>query len=667
MSTVLIAGRYRLIAPLGVGGGGKVFLAQDEELDRRVAIKVLLEHLVEDPAFLKRFRAEAKAAAALNHPNVMHLYDVGEDSSTGRPIPFLVMEFLGGGSLKEVIHTSGLLSPSQALMVGLDAARGLDYAHRQGFVHRDIKPANLLFGEEERLRIADFGLARAFSEASWTEPKDKVLGSIRYASPEQAFGRPADGKSDVYSLALTLVEAVTGSVPFSADTIVATQMARTESDLRVPKELGRLVSVLQWAGRLDPEQRPDAGELVIAFLEASESMDRPAPLLLPGAIRPEVLDEIIEHGASDITLLADPDVTALAPVISDSSPLQAAAAALSNIDIPLDTDPVPVLAATGNTATGVAESGTSSGKNSDGEGGDGARRWPWILATLLLVAALLGGGGYWWFAIRVPTHDVTKLVGLQQDAAKRRLSDLGYRSKITLVRRDNTTPNEVLEQSPKPGTELEEGKTVELTVSLGPTLVAPPALDSSMPEQAVIDAVTAAGLTVAGKETPFDETVPAGNFISLSAVLDPTGRLPRGSSVNIVISNGPAPRTIPEGLIGGSLAGAKKALADRQLKVDAAEEYSAQPSGVVLAVSPAANEQVARDSVVRVTVSKGPAPVAIPNVVGASVADATSTLSAAGFPVSGVDGSPAKPVIVTDPPAGELHVPGTPVRIVSRQ
>ncbi len=154
--------------------------------------------------------------------------------------PFVVTEYLGGGSLRTLLDQGHLLSPAQALLVGLAASRGLDYAHRRGFVHRDIKPANLLFDEEARLRIADFGLARALAEAAWTEPQGAVLGTARYASPEQARGETLDGRSDVYSLALVLVEAVTGRVPFSSDTTIGTLMARVERPVEVPDRLGPL-------------------------------------------------------------------------------------------------------------------------------------------------------------------------------------------------------------------------------------------------------------------------------------------------------------------------------------------------------------------------------------------------------------------------------------------
>lgn len=250
----------------------RVFLADDLQLGRRVAVKVLHEALAEDRTFLKRFKAEAHSAAALNHPVMPRLRLRRRHGRRGPTLPFLVMEFVGGGSLRAVLDSGPPFSPSQALVVGLDAARGLEYAHQHGFVHRDIKPANLLFGEEGRLRIADFGLARALAEATWTEPEGVLLGTAKYSAPEQALGKAVDGRSDVYSLALVLVEAVTGEVPFARD-IQGTLLARTEHDLGYPARSVASLDSSRRAGRLDPDLRPDAGELVIAFLAASEDME----------------------------------------------------------------------------------------------------------------------------------------------------------------------------------------------------------------------------------------------------------------------------------------------------------------------------------------------------------------------------------------------------------
>ncbi|MEX2658544.1 MAG: serine/threonine-protein kinase, partial [Acidimicrobiales bacterium] len=275
----VLGGRYRLTAPVGTGSSAQVFLADDVTLRRRVAVKVLHPALAGDEAFLRRFRAEARAAAALSHPNLMAVYDWGEDDG-----PYLVLEFLGGGSLRSMLDAGTRLTPSQAVVVGLDAARALDAAHRRTFVHRDIKPANLLFGDDARLRIADFGLARALSEAAWTEPGDGLVGTARYAAPEQAASPRIDGKADIYSLGLVLIEAVTGNVPLTADTALGTLMRRVDSPVPVPESMGPLTGILERAGRTDPADRPDAGELARGLLAAASDLDRPAPLPLAGAV-----------------------------------------------------------------------------------------------------------------------------------------------------------------------------------------------------------------------------------------------------------------------------------------------------------------------------------------------------------------------------------------------
>ncbi|QXC63111.1 PASTA domain-containing protein [Aquihabitans sp. G128] len=264
-----------------MGASAQVYLADDVRLRRRVALKMLHDALAGDAEFLRRFRAEARAAAALSHPNVMAVYDWGDDETA-----FIVTEYLGGGSLRALLDQGEVLSPSQALTIGLEATRALDYAHRRGFVHRDIKPANLLFGEEQRLRIADFGLARALAEAAWTEPQGALLGTARYASPEQAKGEKLSGKADVYSLALVLVEAVTGEVPFVADTTLGTLMARVDKQLEVPESLGPLREVLLRAGHPDPEQRIDARGLATGLLRAAKALPKPALLPLAGALSP---------------------------------------------------------------------------------------------------------------------------------------------------------------------------------------------------------------------------------------------------------------------------------------------------------------------------------------------------------------------------------------------
>ncbi|MCP3993230.1 MAG: PASTA domain-containing protein [Actinomycetia bacterium] len=271
----ILGDRYRLLAPLGSGASAWVYLAEDVLLGRRVAVKCLRPGLKEEERFLRRFRAEAKAAAALSHPNLLAVYDWGE-----APTPYLVTEVLLGGSLLEILNRSTGLSPSQGLLVGLQVAQGLNYAHELGIVHRDIKPANLLFGEEGRLRIADFGIARAMAEAAWVEPEGVLVGTARYAAPEQALGQVVSGAADVYSLALTIIEAVTGKVPLLQEHALATMVLRQDVDLGPQPELGALGDALQLAGRADPASRPTAAELIESLTRAARALPRPRRLSL---------------------------------------------------------------------------------------------------------------------------------------------------------------------------------------------------------------------------------------------------------------------------------------------------------------------------------------------------------------------------------------------------
>src|SRR3954462_4785978 len=250
----VLAGRYLLHGPVGTGASGRVYVAEDTRLRRRVAVKVLHAALADDSAFLRRFRAEAQLAASLHHPHIVTVHDWGEDD-----MPFMVLELLEGGSLRGMLDGDTHLTVSQTTRVGRDVASALEYAHARGIVHRDIKPANLLFDEHGIVRVADFGLARALAEASWTEPAGAVFGTARYASPEQAIGVQLDARSDLYSVALVLVESVTGRLPFAADTTIGTLAARTQRPLLAPDDLGPLVPVIERAGRIEQEERyPDA-------------------------------------------------------------------------------------------------------------------------------------------------------------------------------------------------------------------------------------------------------------------------------------------------------------------------------------------------------------------------------------------------------------------------
>ncbi len=219
--------------------------------------------------------AEAQAAASLTHPNLVAVYDWGEDSDG----PYLVLEYLGGGSLRDLLDDSQPLGPAHVAGIGAQAAHGLAYAHARGFVHRDVKPANLLFDDERRrLCVADFGIARALAEAAWTEPVGATLGTARYAAPEQAQGKRVDGRTDVYALCLVLYEAITGSVPFVSDTTIGTLMARVGAPLPGHDALGPLDAILRAGAAPEPDERLTAAELARRLSEVARALPRPGAL-----------------------------------------------------------------------------------------------------------------------------------------------------------------------------------------------------------------------------------------------------------------------------------------------------------------------------------------------------------------------------------------------------
>ncbi|MBU6328831.1 MAG: serine/threonine protein kinase, partial [Acidobacteria bacterium] len=445
----VLGGRYRLLAPIGTGASATVYLSDDVVLRRRVAVKVLHDALADDPSFLKRFRAEAQSAAALNHPNVMAVHDWGQGD-----VPYLVTEMLDGGSLRSMLDRGARLDLAQTRAVGLEAARALEYAHRQGFVHRDIKPANLLFDEEGRLRIADFGLARALAEAAWTEPAGAVLGTARYASPEQAQGATLDGRSDVYSLALVLIEAHTGALPFAADTTLGTLMARVDRPIPVPSAMGPLAPALAAAGVPDPADRPDAGTFA-TMLAAAEDLPAAAPLPLAGVTT-------LERGELDPiepTTLFRPADDVFGQIFTDPTVVSDATGVIIAAD--------PVGQPTTRTIERPAAAPSASAA--------GRRRRPSRsvvsgLVALLVVAGVIGA----FFALYRPTHVLGDYAAMPVAEVRELLRRNGFTVQETPEFSETVEADTVISQDPVAGTSLKEGRTVTLTVSAGPPPVPVP-------------------------------------------------------------------------------------------------------------------------------------------------------------------------------------------------
>jgi len=599
----VVGGRYRLLAPLGAGASAQVFLAEDVTLQRQVAVKMLQPALAGDQQFLRAFRAEAQTVASISHPNVVVVHDSGVDE-----VPYLVTEYLAGGSLRGMLAAGQRLTPSQALVVGLDTCRGLAHAHGRGLVHRDLKPANVLFGDDRRLRIADFGIARALAESGTTDHEGHLVGTMRYAAPEQARGERAGPKADVYALALVLVEAVTGRVPFAGGDPIAALQARTHGDLEVPEALGPLRPAIERAGRLDPDQRADAEELGIALLAASERLTAPKPLPLVGALS--------EAGASGDGERID-ERTQVAPVPE------------------ADEDPA-----------------TAERRR---------RRWPALLAVLLAVA--VGAGGLVLAQrLRTPTAEVPDLAGRQIGEVELLAAQHDWTIDENATRKDGTEPGEVVSTDPPPGERLEEGGTLTVLVSEGNTLTDLPRPLEGRPLAELALALEQAGLGHEVVEEVHDEDVPAQHVIRTQ---DQVGdEVAKGTVLGLVVSLGPAPRTVPELPAGAGWGEASAALGELRLEAVREDVFSETvPAGQVVGLDPGPGTQVPRDSRVVVEVSKGPDRVQVPSLGGMTLDQAAAALEAAGLSLGQDCCNSRGRVVGSDPAAGAYVRRGTAVNL----
>jgi serine/threonine-protein kinase len=639
-----------LLAPIGTGASATVYLADDVVLRRRVAVKVLHDALAGDSSFLKRFRAEAQAAAALNHPNVMAVHDWGQGD-----VPYLVTEMLAGGSLRGLLDTGARLDLAQTRHIGIEAANALDYAQRRGFVHRDIKPANLLFDDEARLRIADFGLARALAEAAWTEPAGAILGTARYASPEQAQGAVLDGRSDVYSLGLVLIEAATGQVPFASDTTLGTLMGRVDKNVPVPAALGALVPALQAVGVPNPADRPDAGEFATMLMAAGDLGPVAAlPLAGTATLQPDELDPreptTMYVPESAVLTGAQPDpVGGPGVVFAPDGVNQPATRVVERPAFDLDL---------------ALDDFGRGGRGSDE--GSGRRRRSRRGPVAALLAILLVGGGAAFLLLRTPTHVLGDYVSMTIEDARNELSSKGFEIAET-GSYDEILPNGiVITQAPLSGVSLAEGKTVTLTVSLGPPPVAVPTdLVGKTVDQATV-VLAAAELRIGLLTDAFDENVAKGIVLSLA---EGTGaEAPKGSAVNLVVSVGPKPRTVPADLVGTPVDAATAQLTALGLKVARDDSYSETVAeGVVISVNPASGATVAKGGTVTLSASKGRQPVTIPqSIIGKTVTAAETELKALGLVVNGVTGPPSGRVTGSTPAVGSQVKPGSSLQLTTR-
>ncbi len=620
----VLASRYRLLAPIGTGASGRVYAAEDIRLRRRVAVKVLHAALAEDSGFLRRFRAEAQVAASLHHPNIMAVYDWGEDEQ-----PFMVVELLEGGSLRTMLDRGNLLSIAQAARIGRDVAAALDYAHSRGIVHRDVKPANLLFDEHGVVRIADFGLARALAEASWTEPAGAVFGTARYASPEQARGVQLDARSDLYSLALVLVEAVTGTIPFAADTTIGPLAARTQQPIVAPAELGPLQAPIERAGRIDPAARyPDAATMEAALADVVEALPRAEPLVLPG----------VADGADPHPTQAVMDPTG---ALFD----QDAAAEAVAVDFP------PI----GSTRTIRGRLGLPP--RTAAQRARQRRFVPLVVLAAFAVATALGTAAL--AQVGAPGRATPSLVGLAQTTAAGRAKTAGLTLHVN-HRASSDPKGLVISQSPPPGEWSYGGRTISVVVSLGPPEVAtPPVIGLSFADATA--KLREAGL-IARRHHGYSQTVAIGKVSSQSPFPGIT-TLP-GTPVEITLSDGPPPVPVPD-VHGETCPQATAQLKKIHLIGTCTQVFDDTTAvGRVVDTTPGPGTVQKQNTTVTIHVSKGPQLVAVPNVRGMKVGDATRKLQDLGFKVAVPNYNPKGHVFDQSPSPGQKIPKGSTVTLI---
>lgn len=613
----VLSNRYRVVARRGSGGAGIVYRAVDDRLGRTVAIKLLQRGLADDPIFLRRFRDEAQAAAQLNHPNIMKVFDWGSDEGE----PYLVMEYLSNGSLRELYARGVELTTPQVVQIGAATASALGYSHNRNFLHRDIKPANLLFDDGGRVRIADFGLVRALSESSATETGGGILGTPRYMAPEQVEGKRSVPGSDVYSLGLVLYEALFGAIPFQGDTQLALAFARLREPVVNPNPEDPVASSIVSMLDREPDRRPSAAEIEHLWNAFARDLANPEPLFVGGqvltAMTPEaVMDDSLQWLGDGATVAGD-----LTEHLASDRGDGATAVLVASIGDEGD-EPTSVLE--------VAKPVHVEPFPPETEEVGGRRPW-WLLFFLLpiLVAAALGAAVLYQHFREIKVDNVANLTAV---AATQRLRGEGIAHVSVQDRYSTGVPlGRVIGSSPSVGANVHPDGDVVLYVSKGhaPVYVASyQSAQFAMAQRALL----AKGFRVDPKYE-YSPDVPAGVVMGETPV---NQRVPYHSIVRFVVSKGPAPRPVPN-VVGASLATAEGDLTNQGFVYQVQKQYSnSVASGDVLSQSVSAGTVLGVGSSVTIVSSLGPHYVQVPNVVGDALGSAESTLQSQGFAIGTV-------------------------------
>jgi eukaryotic-like serine/threonine-protein kinase len=621
----VFAGRYQLARDLRAGATGGTFIATDLEAERQVAVVVLPPTVAKEPRLLVAFRTRANQVAGVDHLNLATVLDWGIDEQAGLELPYVVHEHLGGGSLREMLDRGRLLSPSQALTVGLDASRALDVLHRRGLHHGSVSPKHLVFGTDRRVRLTDPVGSGILADEAWRRPDRVDLERARYAAPEQLADGGTGASADVYALALVLVEAVTGVVPFDADSVTSAASLRSGSLLPVSADLGPLAAVLERAGRPDAAERSTAAEFGAALVQVAQRLPRPAPIPLVGTG--------LAPGSGGITRPAGdwpaPDTAPDTGTDVVRPPLYDLAA---DPDEPTDRITSP--------PTAEQESVPAAARRRVLRRRAG-RGFAWLgAAGALVAAAVLGVVAFQ--ALSTKSHPVPELVGRPADEVANLVAEFAWDVTVEEERSDEQEAGRVVRTVPAAGEKLDEGSLLLVVVSVGPTLSELPEIDG----RTVADAenlLESRGLVLVVAGLRFDELAPEGSIISWEVSDDPTAvagaEVVKGTRVNVLVSQGPEPRTMPE-IVGAEPAEALEGLEALGL---VAVEYPPLFSddvaeGLVVAQDPEPGATLERGSEVRYSISKGVDLVTMPPLAALDHDGVVAALEDAGLAVGRVTG-----------------------------
>ncbi len=620
-------GRYELHRRLGRGGMAEVFLARDQLLDRPVAVKVLFPEFATDPSFVERFRREATAAANLNHPNIVGVYDWGEADNTY----FIVMEYVDGRTLSEILRAEGPLHPDRVAEIGADVAAALGFAHRNGVVHRDVKPGNVIVTANGLVKVADFGIARAITASSDDDltQAGTVMGTAAYFSPEQARGEPVDPRSDIYSLGCVLYELVVSRPPFGGDSTVGIAYKHVHESPVPPRQHNPAL--------------PQALEAIILKCLAKNPANR-----YPSA---EDLRADLRRFREGNRILAEP---VMAP--------------------PLDPGATGVLPATAAVAAAYDYPPTGAAPVYEDDDDDEPRRSGVFLAALIALLLLLAGMLFLLAKALglgeddTPTAalvEVPGVVGEPVASATTTLEGLGFKVETTQEANDDQAAGNVFDQDPARGERVEEGSTIKLKVSAGAEAVSVPSVIGSQIDDAR-RLLSAEGFTVREEPIP-DEDAPVGEVVDQTP--GPNDEAPKGSEVVLQVSSGPEERPVPD-VAGRTLTEASNLLGQNGFTVDSTTESSSTVAeGTVIRTDPAAGTPQPKGATITVVVSSGPATTTVPSVVGLTEANAINTLQSQGFTVTSSEVTACSPDqkgrVIDQTPSGNAEAEeGSDVQIV---